>query len=105
MGRHDVERRFDEIVAFAELKQVSLRLYVGKWASSKGLDNRATTLKWCASQIAGGGPITVIDVEAVVKAVRGAAASSTYIDDPVIVALKVLTAAGVLNSAAHVPTA
>lgn len=88
-----------------ELAQVSLRLYVGKWASSKGIDNRAVTLEWCATQIAGGGPISVIDVETVVEAVKGAAASSTYVDDPVIVALKVLTAAGALNSAAVNPTA
>jgi hypothetical protein len=82
--------------------QVSLRLYVGKWASSKGVDNRAATLEWCAGQTVGGGPITVLEVGQVVEAVRGAAASSTYVDDPVIVALKVLTAAGALNPAAAV---
>jgi hypothetical protein len=75
-----------------DVEQVHMRLYVGKWARTRGFDNRAATVEWCSAQIVGGGPIMVFDASDVVPLVRQVAASSMYINDPVIVALKVLAA-------------
>lgn len=71
--------------------------YVGKWASSRKVDNRQETHAWCAATNAGVGPMTVVQLADVVKAVQAAAASKTHLDDPVIVTLKVLNAAGALR--------
>ncbi len=92
----------DGIVAAAATRygyrpdQVHMRLYVGKWASTRGVDNRQATIDWCGGICAGAGPIEVVDLDTVVADVRKAASSNTYLDDPIIVTLKVLSAAGVL---------
>lgn len=72
-------------------------LYVGKWAHTRGVNERQVVQDWGQSQIVGGGPIEVYDVKDVVEVVRRVAAHKTYINDPVIVAIKVLTEAGALN--------
>ncbi len=76
-----------------KLAQVRLRLYVGKWARTGRVDNRASTREWCARQIAGGGQIEVFDVSDVVPLVRKVASGGMYLNDPVVVTLKVLAAA------------
>jgi hypothetical protein len=52
---------------------------------------------WCARQIAGGGPIEVIGITEVITKVLGAAAQKQYRDNAVLVTMKVLEAAGLLN--------
>jgi len=77
--------------------QIHLRLYVGKWASSRGVDNRQEVKEWCRRQRVGGGPIEVYDVNDVVDVVRDVATRKTYINNPVIVAMKVLMEAEALT--------
>lgn len=76
--------------------QVTVRLYVGRFAAPvKGIHERLIR-DWCASQRVGGGPIEVYGLHDVIAAVRSAAASKTYRDNPVLVTMKVLDAAGLL---------
>lgn len=89
---HGAARRFGY-----PLSQVELRFYVGKFAGPGKGKHEATIREWCASQHVGAGAIQVFDVHAVIKAVRGAAASKQYRDNPVLVAMKVLEAGGVLK--------
>lgn len=79
-----------------ELDQVELRLYVGKYAGKAGADEAAVK-QWCASQLAGGGPIKVVDGDEVVQRVRKVASKSQYRDNAALVAIKVLEAVGALN--------
>jgi hypothetical protein len=90
--RDGVVQKAAELYGY-DVEQVRLRLYVGKWAHTRGTDNKAETKLWCSAQIVGAGPIEVFDVTDVVPEVKRVAASGTYINDPVIVALKVLAAA------------
>ena len=83
-----------------EVGQIHLRLYVGRWARTRGIDERHMVEEWGHSQAVGAGPIEVYDVNDVVEVVRRVAASRTYINDPVIVAMKVLIQAGVLTDSA-----
>jgi hypothetical protein len=79
-----------------QTSQVQLRLYVGRFAGpSKGL-HEDRIRKWCASQVIGAGPIQVIGLNEVVGKVMGAAAHRQYRDNPVLVTMKVLQAAGLL---------
>lgn len=79
--------------------QVTVRLYVGRFAApTKGTHEKAIR-DWCAQQVVGGGPIEVHGLNDVVVAVRDVAASKTYRDNPVLVTMKVLAAAGLLNAA------
>lgn len=79
------------------LEQVRVRLYVGRFAAPTKGTHEAAIREWCAGQHVGGGPIEVYALDDVVAAVRSAAASKTYRDNPVLVTLKVLEAAGHLN--------
>jgi hypothetical protein len=89
----------DKVVAGAaarygyEPAQVHLRFYVGRFAGARGND-RIKIEKWCAEQLVGGGPIVVRGVNDVVDQVLAAASAKQYRDDPIIVAMKVLQAAG-----------
>jgi hypothetical protein len=76
--------------------QVTLRLYVGRFAAPIKRTHEPAIREWAASQIAGAGPIEVYGLADVVNAVRKAAASKTYRDNPVLVTMKVLDAAGLL---------
>lgn len=76
--------------------QVYMRLYVGKFAGTRGC-NEGLVRSWAATQHVGGGPIEIIDVKRVIEQVSRVAASKTYIDNPVIVSMKVLAAAGLFK--------
>lgn len=76
--------------------QVTLRLYVGRFAAPVKGTHEAAIREWAASQNVGSGPIEVYGLFDVVEAVRTAASSKTYRDNPVLVTMKVLQAAGLL---------
>ena len=79
-------------------EQVRLRLTVGKFAG-KGTKNEDQVRAWCDGQVAGGGAIELLTVREVVEQVRKVAGDTTYVDNSVVVALKVLAAANVLDLA------
>ncbi|MER6592544.1 hypothetical protein ABT214_11935 [Micromonospora purpureochromogenes] len=77
--------------------QVHLRFYVGRFAGpTRGLDEKRIR-DWCGSQTVGGGPIEVYGVSDVVDRVIRIAAKKQYRDHAVLVTLKALSAAGLLN--------
>ncbi len=78
-------------------EEVQLRLYVGRFAAPVRGTHEERVRAWCANQHAGVGPIEVFDVHAVVDEVRRAAAHKQYRDNPVLVTMKVLEAAGLLK--------
>lgn len=79
--------------------QVQLRFYVGRFAGpTKGI-HEAMIREWCSGQRVGAGPIEVFDLNDVVDKVRSVAASKTYRDNPVLVTMKVLQAAGLIDPA------
>lgn len=53
--------------------------------------------EWCAAQHVGGGPIELVTVRQVTERVRAVAVQKTYLDNPVVVAMKVLAAAELLD--------
>lgn len=67
--------------------QVEFRLYVGHFQS---IQQELETRQWCSSQIVGSGPIRVFSVDEIVGAVKAKAESKTYLNNPALVALKVL---------------
>ncbi len=75
--------------------QVELRLYVGRFATSA---DEAQVRAWAKRQRAGAGSIAVHGLADVVGVVRRMAASRTYRDNPVLVTMKVLEAAGMLST-------
>ena len=77
-------------------EQVELRLYVGKFAAPVSGKHEAAIRVWAARQHVGRGPLRVYGLEDVVQAVREVASSKTYRDNPVLVTMKVLAAAGLL---------
>ena len=76
--------------------QIELRLYAGRFAAPKAGTHEAAIREWCAQQHCGCGPIRVFGVGEVVEQVRQAAAARQYRDNPAIVGMKVLEAAGLL---------
>lgn len=74
--------------------QVQLRLYVGRFAAPIKGDHETRIREWAATQHVGEGPIQVIGLDQVVRSVRAVAAHKQYRDNPVLVAMKVLDAAG-----------
>lgn len=78
--------------------QVTLRLYVGRFAAPVKGTHEPIIREWARTQIVGGGPIEVFGLSDVVAAVRAAARSKTYRDNPVLVTMKVLESAGLLTS-------
>ena len=76
--------------------QVRLRLYVGRFAAPVKRTHETAIREWAATQIVGGGSIEVYGLSEVIGLVRKAAASKTYRDNPVLVTMKVLDAAGLL---------
>jgi hypothetical protein len=77
-------------------KQVVLRLYVGRFAAPSTGTHETAIRDWANAQHVGCGPIEVYGLSDVVEAARTAAASKTYRDNPVLVTMKVLNAAGLL---------
>jgi len=78
-------------------EQIWLRLYVGKFAAPVKRTHEPRIREWCASIKAGAGPIEVVGIEEVVAEVRKAASRKQYRDNPVLVSMKVLQAAGLLD--------
>ena len=76
--------------------QVALRLYVGRFAAPVKGTHEPVIREWAASQVVGSGPIEVYGLADVIAAVRTAARSKTYRDNPVLVTMKVLESAGLL---------
>lgn len=77
--------------------QVEFRLYVGKFAAaSKGAQEKSIR-DWCAATVIGGGPIKVYGVAEVAARAREVAKTKQYRDNPALVAIKVLDAAGMLT--------
>jgi hypothetical protein len=74
--------------------QIEMRLYVGKFAGSGAHEEQIR--KWAKRQRVGAGPIGVYGLKDVVGRVREAASHKQYRDDPVLVTMKVLEAAGML---------
>lgn len=70
---------------------VEMRLYVGKFAGGHEIAIREHLSTFGDPRVA------VIGLDAIVNALIGAAESDTYTDDPVVVAVKALSAAGRLN--------
>lgn len=67
--------------------QIEFRLYVGHFNS---VSQELATREWCNSQIVGSGPIKVVSVDEIVDVVKEKASSKTYLNNPALVALKVL---------------
>ena len=76
---------------------MQLRLYVGRFAAPTKRTHETRIRAWAAKQRAGSGPIEVFGLDEVVGKVRAAAAHKQYRDNPVLVTMKVLEAAGLLN--------
>jgi hypothetical protein len=76
-------------------RQVELRLYVGRFAGKGAHEDQIR--KWARRQRVGAGPIGVYALKDVVGTVRAAAAHTQYRDNPVLVTMKVLEAAGMLS--------
>lgn len=83
--------------------QVEFRLYAGKFAAaSKGAEEQSIR-DWCASTVVGGGPIKVYNVAEVAARARHVADTKQYRDNPALVAIKVLDAAGMLEPLPQAP--
>lgn len=98
---NDSEIRSAVVAAAAERygyskERVTLRLYVGRFAAPSKGTHEAAIREWAKTQHVGCGPIEVYGLPDVVQAVQAAAASKTYRDNPVLVTMKVLNAAGLL---------
>lgn len=74
--------------------QVESRLYVGRFSTDV---DEERVRDWARRQRAGAGPITVHGLDDVASIVRRMAVSRTYRDNPVLVTMKVLEAAGLLS--------
>jgi hypothetical protein len=76
--------------------EIELRLYVGRFASPKRGTHEEQIRRWARKQRVGVGPIGVFGLDDVVGRVREAASHKQYRDNPVLVTMKVLEAAGML---------
>jgi len=71
-------------------------LYVGRFAAPVKHTPEPAIRQWASTQIVGGGPIEVYGLPDVIQVVLKVAGSKTYRDNPVLVTMKVLDAAGLL---------
>jgi hypothetical protein len=76
-------------------RQVELRLYVGKFSTGT---HEERVRRWATRQRVGAGSIGVYGLTDVVGVVRQAAVPRGYRDNPVLVTMKVLEAAGMLSA-------
>jgi hypothetical protein len=85
------------------IDQIELRLYVGRFAGAKTGEHERLIRKWAATQIVGAGPIRVFGLKDIIVTARQVALSKTYRDNPALVAIKVMDAAGMLipNESGH----
>lgn len=79
-------------------RQIELRLYVGRFAGGKSGEHERRIRDWCSKQRVGTGPIKVYAVEDVAHTAVSLASTKTYRDNPALVAVKVLAAAGMINT-------
>lgn len=79
------------------VRQVELRLYVGRFAAPTKGHHEDAIRSWAATQRVGSGSIKVIGVDEVVDSVLAAAAHKQYRNHEVLVTMKVLQAAGHLD--------
>jgi hypothetical protein len=86
--RNSIIAQASKIYGYPE-SQIEMRLYVGKF-HSKG---ESTIREWANKQTVGGFPIQIVGVREIVQAVKTLAEEKTYVDNPALVALKVLAAA------------
>ncbi len=93
--RSGVVKSAAERYGYAE-DQVRVRLYVGRFAAPVKQTHEPAIRAWASTQIVGGGPIEVYGLSDVIQVVRKVAGSKTYRDNPVLVTMKVLDAAGLL---------
>jgi hypothetical protein len=68
-------------------EQVEFRLYVGKFQNP---NQEVKTREWAVSQVYGGGPLLVFKAEEVLDQVQVLAQHTSYIDNPTLVAVKVM---------------
>jgi hypothetical protein len=80
-----------------KVKQVELRLYAGRFAAPTKGHHKKAILEWAAKERVGAGPIKVVGVDEVVGRVLEAAARKQYRNHEVLVTMKVLQAAGLLD--------
>jgi len=83
--RKDIIEKAAEVYGY-KVEQIEMRLYAGKF--KKGDED--SIREWCGRETAGGYPIQVIGVTEIFEAVKALASSKTYIDNPTIVAFKVM---------------
>ncbi|MCR3752259.1 hypothetical protein LX88_006253 [Lentzea californiensis] len=76
--------------------QIELRLCVGKFAGGKTAEHERLIREWAATQIVGAGPIRVFGLQDIAATARRVASNKTYRDNPALVAMKVMDAAGML---------
>ncbi|HWH34715.1 MAG TPA: hypothetical protein VNT56_05465 [Acidimicrobiales bacterium] len=93
--RSGVVRSAAERYGYAE-HQVRVRLYVGRFAAPVKRTHEPAIREWASTQIVGGGPIEVYGLPDVIQVVRQVSGSKTYRNNPVLVTMKVLDAAGLL---------
>ncbi len=79
------------------VRDVRLRLYVGRFAGRSTGTHEARIRQWAKTQRVGGGSIEVFGLDDVIDSVRDAASSTTYRNNPVLVTMKVLNEAGLLS--------
>jgi len=80
------------------ISEIQFRLYVGRFAGARETDHEERIRAWCAGQSVGAGPVTVHGLDEVARAARRAASRKTYRNNPALVAIKVLDAAGMLTN-------
>ncbi len=81
--------------------EVQLRLYVGRFAAPQKGHHENQIRAWAKAQKVGRGSIEVMDAAEVVEKVRVEAGEKQYRDNPVLITMKVLDAAGQLVGAGH----
>jgi hypothetical protein len=101
---NDVELRSSVVRQAAKrygysVRQVELRLFVGRFAGPTKGEHERRVREWCRSQRSGAGSIKVYSLADTVDTVVSAAvAGKQYRDNPVLVTMKLLQAAGLLQS-------
>ena len=84
--RDEVARQAAERFGY-KLSEVELRLYAGKFSSTK---HEVQIREWCGTQLVGSGPIKVFGAKEIVASVLSEAKETQYRDNPVLATLKVL---------------
>lgn len=83
------------------VRQVQLALFVGRFAAPTRGENERRIREWCRKQRVGAGPIQVFSLQDMVPTVLDAAVKGRqYRDNPVLVTMKLLKAARLLNGQA-----